>query len=668
MSGQLYGRAEAVALVGELMTRPGRGAAPHGRHCPVVVYEGPAGSGKTALLGGLAGLFNRRVPYAHVDADIVDATAGRPAVAQLLAAAAFQLARRNRRYGALRFPRLLVGQLIVQLALDPINRDAVMRLPVTDANRDKAAAEVTRALAAHRGVDGFTRALQEVAGEALRQLPGGGRVPSGLVARVLGFVAGRLTSWAPSRRFVLGRYQAWYGHQDDPARRQQATPDESIEELVMLYSWARHLEDPDSEQRINALLFQAFFADLRDAFQTKRSAGKWPLNCVVLLDNADSLLGTEFLTGLVEARRARVGGPGATDPLTVVAASRGELLASVPEADRETVRSVAPVHLDGHPWWVRWPLRSLTFDEVGAMVAALRLYDGNNRRLAGVLYHFTRGHPTGTQLLLDVIAEGGTGRVELADLLAKPRRDGTDRNGTVESVLCSRLLSGVPDDEVEDLVTCAAARDRTEAKRLVDGSKLVSVSDTRVNMWDSSSTLLRTLLLRRLARREAAPGGWTEVFDWLDNDDGDGRRLDYRLSANRNNLPEVVGALADQLSTMDIVGWLDLLHQVASAPRHPKDVKGTPTNQARTLLASVTPHNQQETVVAGLLAKLWVASSPLCGSDRSTLYSDISGCYDQLSRSRPMDSDELRPLVDQYRQWSVQWRPVRSTGVVGMTP
>jgi hypothetical protein len=382
MSGQLYGRADAVALVRELMARPEYGAAPSGTRCPIVVFEGPAGSGKTALLGGLAGLLDRRVPYAHVDAEAVDMVADRPAVTRLLAAAAFQLARRNRRYGALPFPRLIVGQLVVRLALDPVNRDAAMRLPVTDANRDRAAAEVTRALATHRGVDGFTRALQEVAGDVLRQIPGGGRLPTGLVTRGLGFVAGRLTSWAPSRRFVLGRYQNWYGHQDDPARRRQATPDESIQELVTLYHWARHLEDPDSEQRINGLLFQAFFADLREAFQTRQGAGKWPLNCVILLDNADGPLGTAFLKELVEARRARVGGPGATDPLTVVAASRGELLGSVLETDHLTVRSVAPVLLEGHPWWVRWPLRNLTFDEVGAMVAALRLPDGNNRRLA----------------------------------------------------------------------------------------------------------------------------------------------------------------------------------------------------------------------------------------------------------------------------------------------
>jgi hypothetical protein len=263
-----------------------------------------------------------------------------------------------------------------------------------------------------------------------------------------------------------------------------------------------------------------------------------------------------------------------------------------------------------------------------------------------------------------VIAEGGTGRVELADLLAKPRQDGADRNGTVESVLCSRLLAGVPDEAVEDLVTCAAARDSAEAKRLVDDSTLVSVADTGVDLWEAGSPLLRTLLLRRLARRGAAPGDWTEVFGWL----GSGGDLDYRLSASRANLPEVARALNDHLSTMDLAGWLDLLRRVASAPRHPADVTGTPTSQVRALLASVRQRDQQETVVAGLLTRLWVASSPLCGSDRSALYEDISGRYDQLARSRPMDSDELRPLVERYRQWSALWRPVRSAAAVGVTP
>ena len=65
--GQLYGRAGAVELTKEFLSRPHRDGAARSRRQPVLVFTGPHGSGKTALLDKLEEWLQPLAPYARID-------------------------------------------------------------------------------------------------------------------------------------------------------------------------------------------------------------------------------------------------------------------------------------------------------------------------------------------------------------------------------------------------------------------------------------------------------------------------------------------------------------------------------------------------------------------------------------------------------------------------
>ncbi|MGH3378109.1 MAG: ATP-binding protein, partial [Actinoallomurus sp.] len=58
---RLYGRADAVGLAADLLERD------DGDPRPVLIFVGPGGSGKTALLDGLESQLDQYVPYARMD-------------------------------------------------------------------------------------------------------------------------------------------------------------------------------------------------------------------------------------------------------------------------------------------------------------------------------------------------------------------------------------------------------------------------------------------------------------------------------------------------------------------------------------------------------------------------------------------------------------------------
>ncbi|MGH8922508.1 MAG: hypothetical protein ACRD0H_29925, partial [Actinomycetes bacterium] len=96
------------------MAREDRDGSPRNQRFPILVVEGFRGTGKTALLSVLDELLDQLVPRAQLDFE-----ANRHAsVPQVLSALAFELNRRCPRYGALQFPRFIVGQLVMGLELD----------------------------------------------------------------------------------------------------------------------------------------------------------------------------------------------------------------------------------------------------------------------------------------------------------------------------------------------------------------------------------------------------------------------------------------------------------------------------------------------------------------------------------------------------------------------
>lgn len=284
-SERVYGRKPLIRLVRDLMAREEVNGSLRNQRLPILVVEGFRGAGKTALLSTLVELLDQRVPYARLDFEV----SRHASVPQVLSALAFELSRKCGRYGVLQFPRLIVGQLVMRLELDLTNHA-------------QACQQVVAALERERGVDTFRDVLVETAGNVLTTMGRGSGLPVEPPSRyVLGLTLKWLTARAPGR-LVLGPFQDWYGHRD------LGLTNDSVDVLVDLNRWARDSEDEDDQQRVDDLLWAAFLADLRTEFDRGRRADERSLNCVVLLDNADTALGRRFLDQLVRARRQRVAG------------------------------------------------------------------------------------------------------------------------------------------------------------------------------------------------------------------------------------------------------------------------------------------------------------------------------------------------------------------------
>ncbi|MCA1673290.1 MAG: hypothetical protein LC799_14190, partial [Actinobacteria bacterium] len=410
--------------------------------------------GKTALLSALDELLDQRVPHARLDFE----ANSRAAVPQVLSALAFDLSRKCPRYGGLQFPRFIVGQLVIGLELDLTHHARARR-------------QVVEALKGQRGVTAIREVLVETAGSVLGMVGLHFNPPTSAVRLIVRW----LTERVPGQRVVLGAFQNWYGHRDLGLRN------DPIDMLVDLNHWATDVEDEGNRRRIDELLWAAFLADLRAEFGRRRWADERVLNCVVLLDNADTELATRFLNQLVRARSQRaVGEQDDADPLSVVVTSRGALLADVPLADQaqlppEGTRSASDSHATdwSRCWWLQYRLPDLTDDEVGRAVTDMALTWGDNQRLTQVVYQLTGGHPASTRLVLEAIAKAPPQKwIEPEAILSQSA--GGEQSLTVEDQMVERLLGDVSNVALRDLVTCAAARDREQALTLAGQDDLLA--------------------------------------------------------------------------------------------------------------------------------------------------------------------------------------------------
>ncbi|MGH3797793.1 MAG: hypothetical protein ACRDSP_23220 [Pseudonocardiaceae bacterium] len=619
------------------MAREDRGDSLRSGRFPILVVEGFRGTGKTALLSELVELLDQRVPHARLDLEV----SRHAAVPQVLSALAFELSRRCPRYGALQFPRLIIGQLVMSLELD-----------LTD--HTEACKQVTNALARHREADKFRDVLVETAGGVLATMGRGTGLPIEPPAKYMfSLLLDQLTAWAPGRRVFLGSFQRWYGHRD------LGLTHDSVDVLVDLNRWATDSDDEGNRQRIDELLWAAFLADLRAEFDRGRRADERSLNCVVLLDNADTMLGRRFLSELVRARRQRVaGGQDDADPLTVVATSRGALLSDIATAEHVLVAQDSPgvagqlsYSADRpHPWWLRYRLPDLTEDEVGRAVAALALDRANNQRLALVVYQMTGGHPASTRLLLDAIAERPPeNRIEPEVILSQaPIRSGPPHLTSVLDQVLGRLLVGVPNVALRDLVTCAAARERRHALSLTVQDDLLSGGQANyVEVLDpilwpaeidgaAGPTLLRRLLRRRLALRDSAdPSNWSSVYRRLRETcraEGDENgELYYALA--EGELGFVTRRLHERLGELEITSWFELLESVAAAP-HQHRRREASIDEVRALVRAAGL--EQPMISLGrLIAALRIAADPFSDSQRRNLHLQIAADCTYVARSSP---------------------------------
>lgn len=666
---QLFGRAGVAELVRLAMATRAPG--------PVLVFEGAPGSGKTSLLDALAELTRNRVPCALFDLDSIrlDPDRGeRGAVPSLVAELAFQLARHAGSYGTLRFPRLVIGFLVQQLDLDRLDRE-------------RARQQVDGALRAHRGVDRWTRTLEEAANQLVARVPGGEAVPPSVVHGMLTGGLELANRWGPGRRFLLGPYQQWYGHQD------LGLTDPAIEALVGLKRWSDSAEfNPDHQHRIDDLLLRAFLADLRDEYRRAERAGGWSYNSVLLLDNVDGELGQAFLTELVRVRRdATAGGTASQDPLTVVVTSRGGLLSDVDDGGVPDVGDLAG-RRNGPPreqFWQRIPLPPLTLNEISAMIAQLALSDGNTQHLATIVHELTRGHAAATESLLIAIDTEGRADVELAAVLRAPI-DGS----SFEWRLLDRLLTGVETGLPADLVVCAAARSPEPVKRLARRLKLGGRTFRALEtapLWgpdDHEVTLARRLLLRHLA----CTNRWTEAFEAFRADAVEQRDVDLGLyyAVGLGEWGPIAAELTRRLGPGVMPEWLDDLHRIAAAPGRPlpgteplipwpaAKVPGRRTPGRAQSVKPAAAATPPETVAQGLahpwidtgapqfvtvlnlLTSLSVSRDPLCGGDRGELYRRIGEYYRELSEYPNLSCHELDVLERRYRRLARDWHRSRA--------
>lgn len=446
---QIFGRDRAINLVRSLMERPAVGRQLSSRHYPILVFEGARGSGKTALLDTLATALAQQVPYARFNFETKpDAT-----VPEVLSALASKLGRRCPLYGVLDFPRLTAGRL-------------VMREDLELENHPHARAQVMEVLEKECNLKMAREILEMGADTALVAAEEHTAVPVGpLLNRLPELVLDGLTDWKHGRRVLLGSLD-WYGHRD------RHRTNDAVDELVKLNRWARNPDHEGNQEKIANTLWDAFLADLTHAFRGSRRAHELSLNCVIMLDNADAPAGLHFVEQLVQTRALHAAeGNETPEPMTVVATSRGDLLAHVPPADvvelpTPTASAQRPAH-HHHYWWGRHRLEDLTRDQIGAMVAALELREGSNQRMTSMTRQLTGGHPASTRLLLEAVAEHPENREDLAAVL-DGLEPGAAPGRTVAERMWQRLLANFPLEAFDDLVTCAASRERQHALKLAN--------------------------------------------------------------------------------------------------------------------------------------------------------------------------------------------------------
>lgn len=601
-----------------------------------MILEGPPGSGKTAVLDGIARDLVRTVPFARFDFTTDPAPPANPdqrkenfwqEIDDALTAMVWDLSQWRPIYGSLRFPRFAIAQLVRRLNLDP-------NLPAEDLRQ-----EVISALERHRRAGKLRRVLQDAAAQALGQAPG----LLGWSLRTLGpYIMQLLFDWLVSRttgrRVLLGRYQHWFG------TRGQG---DGISALVDLNLWTRTHTNP-FRGRATQLMFAAFFADLLDDFRRGRRSGERSFNGILFLENVASEWGSAFFAELASARAKFRSQEPDGDPLTVVATSR----VRVPFSGLPVVRVL---------------LRPLDLATVNGMVDARSWAGGDVRRLAARIHGFTSGHPEAVSLLLEAAVAYGTADVELNDLLAwRPAADNGGIPPDRSAVLIERLLpTALTEDEEEDLVTLSATRDRDQMVRLSRRTKLLLDSENPSalgpDLWTADNAggqLLRRLLLRRLAARQPAhPADWPTVHGALrrfcrdTNPRDEIGELYHALAVG--DLQFVVAELAERTDDMDTDEWLELLKSVTAAPRPPSDPP--PEKQVDELVATVTTPNDKVAALAEVVAGLWVAADPATPGNRHRLHKRIARNYDgmaDLVKHPAVITDE----AESHREVAKQWR------------
>jgi hypothetical protein len=439
-------------------------------------------------------------------------------------------------------------------------------------------------------------------------------------------------------------------------------------------------EDERNRDRVEAVLCDAFLADLRAAYAGGRFTPPRKDRAVVLLDHADRPAGHRFLKVLTTLRHSRlINGPAALAevPLLVLAAAHTRF-PDFALRDGESPVGSGPRHVS-HSAWLKQraagdptPQALLLVVEVGDLdrddreavvrrCSPLRL-DPTEVSLAERL---TNGHPWGFGYILRALAVARnepTAVPDLRQLLQLPDPDGSGR--LVADVIVDQLLANVPDDVREDIVTCSAASDVSRPARLMALGVSPTEEPAELNQFCLTDLLvnrpagrrpeaptfhpfLRRVLLHVLARRPAELlNGWRAVHD---------RLRAYRPARNETpqnlyhslalgDLSTAVGHLESQLGVLDAAIWLRRLSAIGAAPRPRTPAGVSPRDEVRRLAAEATGDHR----LAHLVAARWVSADPL-GDPTGSLDTLIAADLDHLAERAGRDADLFYDEAQTYR-------------------
>lgn len=578
-------------------------------------------------------------------------------------------------YGRLSFPRLLVGLIV----LPPLDLD--LRDP------GRAREQVRQDLEEYHDIGKLRSFLSQLGGSILGLVPHLGDTGlNDLIGALLeGLLMRGVLGTRLGRKVLLGPGIDWYGHQD---RGLSLAPPDVLVELNRRATDMDEAGNEANRQWVARLLWGAFLADLDASFA---SHDNWDRNCAVLIDNADAGAGLTFVGELIEALAMRRENGLADPPLTVVAASREELVRRalplggkpVPVRDAGLADYQRRLSDDkaAKRGWYALLLPNLTEIETRNMVANRgRITNAHgqatNELLAPVIFQFTGGHPEATRVIVAELT-GSTDPADLGTVLPKiaesaPVAQPTEGGApSVEEWLASSLMAGLSEESIDNLVKCAAARDQADASRLDLESGLLTGTRAALGdlfareLWGEPAAgdpaengavvmlpVLRRLLLRRLA---ASPDDWDETFGWLKTASPRAGHPDaelyYALALSEVDL--VTRRLADCLSpkmTEDAaIDWLARWHAVTAAPRH--GAASTAGIRAIPQLVSwADPAGEPLASVAALVAARWLLANSLRAGDLRALRREIAASLDTVARFAGEGRDAFRTQAGTYRR------------------
>jgi hypothetical protein len=511
-----YGRAPLLSLTDELIQTQGGGLVPAGAYRPIIVVEGEGGSGRSAFLDFIAYRWSDDIPAAKIMH-----SEAYPSEGDQHGGPAFTAVR-------LLLPQILLGlgsaapgyRLTfrrVTLAL------VAMRAPVGASEPTEAKQEMLRRMSGRREAR-LSTVLTESLAIAAKLPPSSSPVDFKAVAeRAAELLTERIERARFLARLDWGDALMWFAPDD------RKNDDMALTGLVTL---SRRAARPTTGNKhwVDRLLVGALLEDLRESVAP---IPQRPGNCLLLLDNADSPVGQDFLTALAETRKEQAERGMAPDPLVVVACGSDlRAIGLAGEKPRRNVADLTSADFRRTAVWLRIGLEELSAMDVRNMVdERLSETDGlDSSVVAHMVYRLTGGHALSTDLVLAKLELDPSLIDDFNKLLASP---GPEGSGSVEHYLLQKILQSLRPRRRDvpslwrDLAILSAARHRDEAGYLT-GLLTSDQADWRVlladSLWSHETPtgrpallpVARHLLLRQLARQEAA---WDVVFDRLLGDD-----------------------------------------------------------------------------------------------------------------------------------------------------